>query len=64
MSRRRIYTNEELLHRPVEHILEDLSQKTLGEVWGMSHTQARERKRGAMRVTREQDERLREWLRA
>lgn len=65
MARRhRHYTNEELAWRPIEHILEELACNELAAVWEMGRSSADARKFGRYEVTREEDERLREWLRA
>jgi hypothetical protein len=62
--RRRLYTNEELLFRPIEHILEEFTCRELAAIWGFSPSSADARKFGRYEVTREEDERLRKWLQA
>lgn len=56
------YTNEELLCRPLEHILEALSAKELAEALGMGHDAAWRIQQGRLPVTIFQEARIRAYL--
>ena len=58
----RFYSNEELLYRPLEHVLEDLSCSELGRAIGMGRSRAWDMKCGRCELGPEQEQKLRAWL--
>jgi hypothetical protein len=64
-----LYGPEELLFRPIEHILEALNKDQLAEIWGVNKGTATnmkmrpwEYKGTTMEVTPERERQVRQWL--
>lgn len=58
------YTAEELVHRPIEHIVEALSCRDLSAGAGCGHTKAGLVRNGRAELTPLEEQRIYDWLRS
>ena len=63
-GRVRHYRNEELRYRPIEHVLEELSAREIGELLGLGHSVSNEIQRGLRRLEPIEELRIRQYLEA
>ncbi len=63
-GRRRFYSNTELLSRPLEHVLEELSAREIGEALGLGHDTGNQIQRGLRRLEPVEELRIRQYLEA